>query len=153
MHFQEMAIDKDMWNVSTKDQAIIWLWRAHNIVSDRLSGDVTEDPVFPKIKFPSSTACPQCRVGFNFSEEEVLTFLKKIHSDENINSFGIKSIDETITPQSAAHYHINGSNIVPENLSSIVVIGFCVCILFIVALMFIPRKNRVHRRANMSSNV
>lgn len=153
IHFQEMAIDKDMWNVSTKDQAILWLWKAHNIVSDRLSGDSTEDPIFPKIKFPSYTACPQCRVGFNFSEHEVLTFLKKIHSDESINSFGIKSIDENIAPQSSAHYYNNGNNTVPENLSSVVVIGFCVCILFIVALMFIPRKKRVHRRASTSSSV
>lgn len=156
MHFQEMAIDKDMSNVTTKDEAILWLWRAHNIVSDRISGDVTEDPVFPKIKFPSYTSCPQCRPGFNFSEDEVLTFLKKIHSDENIDSFGIRSIEEGVTPQSIMHFNHESereSNIITENLSSIVVIGFCVCILFIVALMFIPRKKRVPRRDNVSSNV
>lgn len=155
MHFQEMAVDKDMWNVTTKDEAILWLWKAHNIVSDRISGDVTEDPIFPKIKFPSYTSCPQCRPGFNFSETEVLTFLKKIHSDENINSFGLKSIDENVTPQSLLHYYKNEreSSIISENLSSIVVIGFCVCIVFTVALMFIPRKKRVCRRVNVSSNV
>lgn len=153
MHFQEMAADKDMWNVTTKDEAILWLWRAHNIVSDRLSGDVTEDPLFPKIKFPSSASCPQCRPGFNFSEVEVLTFLKKIHSDDNINSFGTKSIDESVvTAQSLLHYNRteDDSNIISENLSAIVVIGFCVCILFIVALMFVPRKRRVSRSVNAS---
>lgn len=157
MHFQEMAADKDMWNVTTKDEAILWLWRAHNIVSDRISGDVTEDPMFPKIKFPSSAVCPKCRPGFNFSEDEVLIFLKKMHANENINSFGTKSIEEIATPQSLIHFYKNEheSNILSENFSSIAVIGFCVCIciLFTVALMFVPRKKSVARRVKNFSNV
>lgn len=155
MHFQKMADDQDMLNVTSKDDAILWLWKAHNIVSDRISGDVTEDPIFPKIKFPSYTACPQCRQGFNFSENEVLEFLKKMHANENINSFGINSTDESVTAQALVHYYKNerASNVVPENISSIVVIGFCVCILFLVALMFISRKKRVSRRVKSSVNV
>lgn len=140
-----MALDKGMWNVTTKDQAILWLWRAHNIVSDRISGDVTEDPVFPKIKFPSSTGCPQCSgPGFNFSEEEVLKFMKKVHSDENINKFGTVSTEENITAQYQLDHekNENESNLLLENLSSIIVIGFCVCILLTIAFMFIPRRKK-----------
>ncbi len=142
-----------MHNVSSKDDAILWLWRAHNTVSDRIHGDATDDPQFPKIKFPSYAVCPGCRPGFNFSESEVLKYLKKIHSDENINSFCIKSIDENPTAQSFVHYwNEHDGNFVPENFSSMVVIGFCVCILFIVALMFVPRKKMVPRRVNKSSS-
>ncbi|KAJ6639957.1 Sulfhydryl oxidase 1 [Pseudolycoriella hygida] len=94
IHFQEMAVERDMWNVTTTDQAILWLWKAHNIVNDRLSGDVTDDPLFPKIKFPSYRACQKCRSGFNFSENEVLLYLKDLYSDEKINNFGMESIDE-----------------------------------------------------------
>lgn len=146
MHFNAMTMERNMGNVSSKDAAVLWLWKAHNAVSDRISGDATDDPVFPKIKFPSSTVCPQCRPGFNFSEDEVLQFLKKIHSIENINQFGTKSIDENVTPQPVVYYvNLNEyeSGFVPGTFSSIVVIGFCVCILLIVVLiMFIPRKKR-----------
>ncbi|KAG4080123.1 hypothetical protein HA402_008194 [Bradysia odoriphaga] len=138
MHFQEMAVARDMWNVSTGDDAVLWLWKAHNIVSDRISGDTTDDPEFRKIKFPSFTACPQCRVGFNFSEDDVLTFLKDIHSDENIDSFGSKSSDEI--PKSLHRVIDEAATKVPVNHSTIAAIGLCVCILFVVALMVIFRK-------------
>lgn len=153
MHFQEMVVAKDMWNVSTKDEAVLWLWRAHNLVSDRIIGDATDDPEFRKIKFPGYDACPECRVGFNFSEADVLTFLKNIHSVENIDNYGSVSIDDNITPEPLIQ-HINerSTNFVAHNYSSIVAIGICVCILFVVALMFVPRKRKATPR-NHSSKV
>lgn len=150
-----MAVARDMWNVSTKDEAVLWLWKAHNMVSDRISGDVTDDPEFRKIKFPSHDACYQCRDGFNFSEGEVLLFLKNIHSDESINSFGSQSIDEKISPESLVRYVDEGARtLVPGSFSLIVAIGFCVCIMFVAVFMFIPRKKRAPRKSSIcTSNV
>lgn len=146
-----MARDKGMLNVTTKDEAILWLWRAHNTVSDRISGDVTDDPVFPKIKFPSYTACSQCRAGFNFSDNEVLIFLKKIHSDENISEYGTVSVEENVAAKYLLDHHENEneSNIIMKNLPSIIVIGFCICILIIIAFMFIPRRKRNYNSSNV----
>ena len=39
--------------VVNKTSSILWLWRFHNRVNMRLSGDVTDDKVFPKEVFPN----------------------------------------------------------------------------------------------------
>lgn len=103
-HFQTMAEKEGMWNVTSTQDAILWLWNAHNIVNDRLSGDSTDDPVFPKIKFPSKDECPQCRQfkysgldtycrkkpGFEFTwvKNKVMGFLRLIYSNRKISQFG-----------------------------------------------------------------
>merc|ERR1739842_258159 len=43
------------------DQTILWLWTIHNIANRNLAGDATEDPAHPKVQWPSSSQCPQCR--------------------------------------------------------------------------------------------
>lgn len=95
-NFDTMAVEENMWNATSKNEAIIWLWSAHNIVSDRLTGDSTDDPEFPKIKFPSHEACPECRQykckgGYEFTwvNEKVLPFLKDMHSENKISVMGI----------------------------------------------------------------
>lgn len=103
-----MAVHKKIWNVTTKDDAILWLWTAHNAVNKRLRQDVTEDPMFPKIKFPSNEMCPTCRrvplTSFNMNDKsewdknEVLEFFKRIYSPGNISRFGVEN--EGTLPQS-----------------------------------------------------
>jgi thiol oxidase len=46
--------------VETYNDAILLLWRAHNKANFRLSGDISEDPVFPKQVFPSKEFCAGC---------------------------------------------------------------------------------------------
>ncbi|KAF7273265.1 hypothetical protein GWI33_014013 [Rhynchophorus ferrugineus] len=60
-HFQEMAKRRELDKVSSFPDSILWLWMAHNEVNNRLSGDLSEDPEYPKIQFPSPTNCPSCR--------------------------------------------------------------------------------------------
>lgn len=48
--------------VKQPEDSVIYLWRAHNIVNQRLHGDeTTEDPQFPKEKFPPTFVCQECR--------------------------------------------------------------------------------------------
>lgn len=85
-HFQAMANELFIWQVSSKDDAVLWLWKAHNQVNRRLAGDETEDPAFPKIQFPSQTICVRCRDEFlNWQTNEVLHFLKEYYGVGNIS--------------------------------------------------------------------
>ena len=47
-HFQMMAsfIDRD---VTSREDAVLWLWQAHNQANGRLAGTITEDPQYPKV--------------------------------------------------------------------------------------------------------
>ncbi|PIO65256.1 Erv1 / Alr family protein [Teladorsagia circumcincta] len=47
-----------------------YLWRAHNIVNNRLHGDPSEDPQFTKVQFPPPFLCPTCHSGGQFSRRQ-----------------------------------------------------------------------------------
>ena len=51
------AVTRD---VESAQDAILWLWKAHNRVNVRLKDDVSDDPVFPKKVFPDKENCPAC---------------------------------------------------------------------------------------------
>merc|ERR1719362_2852899 len=46
---------------SSPRDSILWLWQIHNMANAKLKGDPTEDPQHPKIIWPSTTDCPDCR--------------------------------------------------------------------------------------------
>lgn len=110
-HFQEMAERNGIWGVTTKDEAVIWLWTAHNEVNNRLAGDNTEDPAFPKIQYPSRNACPQCYQQVipvqgatpagnstpHWDSGEILYYLRRVYSLFNLSRYGVD--DESILPE------------------------------------------------------
>ena len=64
-HFTDMASAPDAAAVSTRADAVLWAWRAHNRVNARLA--VTEaatpgdgDPAHPKRPWPPRDLCPAC---------------------------------------------------------------------------------------------
>ncbi|XP_012227767.1 sulfhydryl oxidase 2 [Linepithema humile] len=84
-HFVEMARRNKIFDVRSRDEAVLWLWRAHNQVNVRLSGDDTEDPEHRKIQYPAAEHCPTCRyVNGSWNEEEVLRYLKVKYSYSSI---------------------------------------------------------------------
>ncbi|XP_055916785.1 sulfhydryl oxidase 1 [Eupeodes corollae] len=95
-HFQDMAKRRKIWNNPSKDDAILWLWDAHNEVNARLAGDETEDPQFPKLQFPTKESCQQCQKNSTsnpqqvvWDREAVLNFLKNINNPSYISRFGL----------------------------------------------------------------
>ena len=42
-------------------------------VNKRLAGDKTEDPNFPKIQFPSASACPRCMTPKGLWHEDTVS--------------------------------------------------------------------------------
>lgn len=78
-HFVEMS-KTIQGNVTTLRESVLWLWKAHNSVNNRLAGDLSEDPSFPKVQFPEAVMCPQCRFGNgSFNENTVLNYLVSMY--------------------------------------------------------------------------
>ncbi|XP_054440135.1 sulfhydryl oxidase 2 [Pteronotus mesoamericanus] len=86
-HFEEMA-KESMDSVKTSDQAILWLWKKHNLVNSRLAGHLSEDPRFPKVPWPTPDLCPACheeaRGLDSWNEGQVLLFLKQHYGSGNL---------------------------------------------------------------------
>jgi len=80
-----------MHEVSSPQDSVLWLWRAHNQANKRLSGDPTEDPYHVKIQFPSHETCPTCRnKDDSWNVDEVMNHLKQMYGKQNISYMGIK---------------------------------------------------------------
>lgn len=88
-HFLEMAKRRNLDDVNTWEKSIIWLWDAHNEVNNRLKGDATEDPEFPKTQFPTRANCQQCYYDDgSFNIPEVTKYLKHMYSSINVRYLG-----------------------------------------------------------------
>eukprot|EP00049_Salpingoeca_infusionum_P025643 m.20901 g.20901 ORF g.20901 m.20901 type:complete len:805 (-) comp8229_c0_seq1:970-3384(-) len=63
-HFGKMA--RNMKTDFAEEEALsarVWLWRAHNKANKRIGedkSDISTDPLYPKIQFPSVNACNAC---------------------------------------------------------------------------------------------
>jgi len=91
---------------------VLWFWKIHNRANLHLHGDTTEDPLHPKVQFPSYEACPSCRVEaaaglrFNISddlwrEDKVLTYLLRYYGKEYIFDDDIEGTSTTKRPNMA----------------------------------------------------
>ncbi|KJH40058.1 Erv1 / Alr family protein [Dictyocaulus viviparus] len=68
--------------VSSREEMVLWFWRFHNRVNARLSGTLSEDPMFPKRQFPPSTLCAQCYDASGaFDDTQVLNFLRSYYGN------------------------------------------------------------------------
>ncbi|XP_028855478.1 sulfhydryl oxidase 1-like isoform X1 [Denticeps clupeoides] len=88
-HFEQMA-EENMDSVSMLSEAVIWLWARHNQVNNRLAGDLSEDPHFPKIQWPPPDQCRECH-GVKgggehaWNQAQVLAFLRSHYSAQHLN--------------------------------------------------------------------
>ncbi|CAN7984138.1 unnamed protein product [Ixodes hexagonus] len=92
-HFASMAAGMET-KVQKPRDAVLWLWRAHNTVNQRLSGDRTEDPAAPKVPFPPASLCAQCRLSRRRSDsidwnvfwniDRTLQFLLRFYSGDSV---------------------------------------------------------------------
>ncbi|KAI6188880.1 Sulfhydryl oxidase [Aphelenchoides besseyi] len=83
-HFMRMTTEKfpmTAQRVRHPHDMFMYLWRAHNIVNNRLHGDVTEDPQFLKYQFPPFFLCPTCHSGGQFSRRKVRNFLLRYYAN------------------------------------------------------------------------
>lgn len=64
-HFTEMASGADAAAVTTRSDAVLWAWAAHNRVNARLASTEAAtpgdgDPAHPKVQWPPQALCPAC---------------------------------------------------------------------------------------------
>uniref|UniRef100_A0A0K0FWG8 Sulfhydryl oxidase n=1 Tax=Strongyloides venezuelensis TaxID=75913 RepID=A0A0K0FWG8_STRVS len=81
MHMTTTLFPMNERRVRHKHDIMMYLWRAHNIVNNRLHGDITEDPYFIKYQFPPIFLCPTCHAGGNFSRRQVRNFLLRYYGN------------------------------------------------------------------------
>uniref|UniRef100_A0AC35U774 Sulfhydryl oxidase n=1 Tax=Rhabditophanes sp. KR3021 TaxID=114890 RepID=A0AC35U774_9BILA len=81
MHMTTTLFPMTERRVRHNHDMMMYLWRAHNIVNNRLHGDMTEDPLFIKYQFPPLFLCPTCHSGGNFSRRQVRNFLLRYYGN------------------------------------------------------------------------
>lgn len=67
-HFTQHASKPEALAVATRRDAVLWVWRAHNIVNARLGAEEAAaeaagkpGPATPHVQFPPAQLCPKCR--------------------------------------------------------------------------------------------
>ena len=87
-HFLQMTQEAAFREAQTPRQAVLWLWRAHNIVNDRLGREEaaeaessgTPNPNPAKVQFPTNEQCPECfSPSKGYDERAVFNFLQRIY--------------------------------------------------------------------------
>ncbi|CAF1293407.1 unnamed protein product [Adineta ricciae] len=109
-NFMKETVNIAELDTTNKQEAILYLWKIHNHVNERLHTDITEDPKYPKVQFPSKFLCPTCKI-INTNEFDIsntMDFLLHYYSESNIDSTLISK---------ESHHSDNSSNR-PEDLIS-----------------------------------
>ena len=98
-HFDQAILNGDgiIENVNSAKDSVLYLWHIHNKVNIRLSGDMSEDPQYPKLVFPDKDFCFKCHKptsGTNlwdeFDRDEIYNFMVNQYSNK-VNKQGISS--------------------------------------------------------------
>lgn len=87
-HFEQAAAES-LGSVQSREQQILWLWRTHNKVNNRLAGSLSDDPLFPKSPWPSTSLCSSCHEEQNgvhvWNHDNVLHFLRHHYGAANLS--------------------------------------------------------------------
>ncbi|XP_047448761.1 sulfhydryl oxidase 2 [Mugil cephalus] len=87
-HFEEAAAES-LEDVRSREEEVLWLWRQHNRVNDRLAGSLSDDPLFPKAPWPSPSLCASCHEERNgvhiWNRDNVLLFLRHHYGVSNLS--------------------------------------------------------------------
>ncbi|KAL3143049.1 hypothetical protein ABBQ38_003324 [Trebouxia sp. C0009 RCD-2024] len=89
-HFVTMTEQPDAESVTTRRDAVLWMWKAHNQVNARLERQEEDgkdgDPAFPKQQWPPADLCPLCHLPSSqsanpsWNEDKTYRFLLKFYS-------------------------------------------------------------------------
>jgi thiol oxidase len=92
-HFAEASVDLDSHLVE-RESSVLWLWRIHNQVNQRLKGTESEDPFYPKVQYPTQLICPDCyKSNSEFDDQNVLKFLTEYYNKTTLTKNGIQILN------------------------------------------------------------
>ncbi|XP_011497032.1 PREDICTED: sulfhydryl oxidase 1-like [Ceratosolen solmsi marchali] len=147
-HFQDMSKKRKLFEVHGGNESILWLWKAHNEVNERLTGDTTEDPEHKKIQYPSVENCPKCKLSNDkWDENEVLKYLKIKYSKTNIDFQGINDklvqhkIDTIVLDSSLNHNKLSWDFTIFDISICVVLYIISAGILILVCIKFAFKKS------------
>ncbi|KAJ0183747.1 hypothetical protein K1T71_000170 [Dendrolimus kikuchii] len=104
-HFQAMAARNRIFDVKENDKAVLWLWISHNEVNLRIAGDITEDPQYPKLQFPSVSRCPECRLARGaWNLPAVFEYLQRVYLASNIQD--VRRVRSAVAPSPLSNLDI-----------------------------------------------
>lgn len=140
-HFEEMAKRNHIWNVTSKDQAVLWLWSAHNEVNQRLSGDVTEDKNHPKLQFPADEQCHVCfKKNGDWDKTEVVEFFRRHYANEHISNLGIDQMPRAMMLNARARQMFAGRGDTHLSIGILAYVVIIIC-LMVAAVKFYFRRS------------
>lgn len=102
-HFMRHAVGEEAVAVATKRDAVLWMWRTHNIVNRRLAAEEAADssrgdPASPHVQFPPTSLCSKCRKAEGqggaqeeavpWDEDAVYDFLLSYYSGKQLAAAG-----------------------------------------------------------------
>ncbi|XP_003744455.2 sulfhydryl oxidase 1 [Galendromus occidentalis] len=146
-HFEKMAanIESELVNAN---ESVLWLWRSHNTVNARLKGDGTEDPARPKIQFPPMSLCPECHNGDKFNESNVLKFLGRFYSEQNlVQSADTRTSPDRIVASTPGAKHFSGFDLT----IFLVIYALSITLLFVVFVTMVCRRRKAACKSVLSS--
>lgn len=152
--------------VRTHDEAVLWLWHAHNIVNKRLHNARSTDPHFPKVAYPPKEMCIECTEDskeYNntwndapntWRNDIVLNYLKVHYGVNNIRLSD--TADGTSKPETVRYVRDNqlvrvigfGMTYFDTSLC-LVVYGTGVIILIGLYIYVLRRRRRIKRYSDM----
>lgn len=96
-HFLQYATSPEAMMVTTKRDAVMWMWRTHNIVNQRLAEEgasAVQESNQSKVQWPVLTDCTGCRdPDGNWDENDVYPFLVKYyHGTEGEGRLFVESL-------------------------------------------------------------
>lgn len=164
-HFYSMSKNVEH-EVHSHDEAILWLWRAHNKVNKRLSKEPSTDPHYPKIAYPPKDLCTECaydKTGDgNIWNDNPSTWKKDIVLNYLKAHYGVYNIRLSDTEESAASdsvRFINSRKFVNvigfgmtyfDTSLCVVVYGTGVMILIMLYIYVLRRRGRVKHFSHMA---
>lgn len=84
------------------ESSVLWLWRVHNQVNHRTKGSVSEDPLFPKVQFPTQIMCNKCyKSNSEFNETNVFEYLLQYYDPKSLTKSAHYFADQRILSKNA----------------------------------------------------
>lgn len=87
-HFLKYINGFDVSSILSKRDAVLWFWKTHNKVNERLSEEQdlsgNGDPAFPHVQWPPKDLCDECYSQSLWNDEKVYAFLLEHYKGETI---------------------------------------------------------------------